>query len=84
MSTSVQSNSRVRAVGTGEVCNKLSVSRSTLWRLIKSGQFPAGTQIYGTPGRAKTYWLESEVDSWLLARLSRPLPLHAHEVVSHV
>lgn len=45
---------------------KLDVSRSTLLRLIKRGEFPQPTKI-----GANNFWLEEEVDAWLAKRFGK-------------
>ena len=46
------------------VTAKLGVGRTTLWRLIRAGDFPAPRQVTPTV----IGWLESEVDRWLADR----------------
>ncbi|MGR9136892.1 helix-turn-helix transcriptional regulator [Rhizobium leguminosarum] len=43
----------------------VTISRATLWRLIKKGQFPK--PIKQSPSR--NAWLESEVDEWMRSRV---------------
>ena len=43
-----------------------NVSRTTLWRMWRKGNFPKPIQI--SPGRVG--WLESEVNEWKVARSS--------------
>ncbi|RYD86027.1 MAG: AlpA family phage regulatory protein [Verrucomicrobiaceae bacterium] len=40
------------------------VSRSTRWRMIKAGQFPASTRI----SKGRIAWRESEVLEWMAKR----------------
>ena len=51
-----------------EVCERVGVSRSTLWRMESRGEFLPSVQI--SPGCVG--WLESDVDDWIEDRRSRP------------
>lgn len=44
-----------------EVCKKFKLGRTTLWRWVKAGIFPAPRLI----GPNCTRWLKSEVGEWL-------------------
>jgi prophage regulatory protein len=48
-----------------DVMARLGVSRSTIWRLTQSGDFPRPVAI--SPGRKG--WLKSQVDAWIASRL---------------
>ena len=48
-----------------DVMVRLGVSRSTIWRLTQSGDFPRPVAI--SPGRKG--WLKSQVDAWIANRL---------------
>ena len=61
----------MRAIDAHEVCRKLSVSKSTLYRLIQRGGFPPGAAITGYPGRNGQRWLEADVDAWLQAQFEK-------------
>jgi prophage regulatory protein len=47
-----------------ELRQLIPLSRSTIWRLVRDGDFPAPIQI----SRGRVAWLESEVLEWLAAR----------------
>lgn len=47
-----------------EVCRRLSISRTTLYQLIKDEQFPQPIKICG--GRASG-WLETDIDEFIQA-----------------
>ena len=47
-----------------DVLETTSMSRSTLWRLVKTGQFPAPLKVGGPNGRA-VRWLRVEVEEWI-------------------
>jgi Predicted transcriptional regulator len=53
-----------RALSHKAVLERVPVSRTTLWRMERAGQFPKRIQI--SPNRVA--WLESDVDAWLEAR----------------
>jgi predicted DNA-binding transcriptional regulator AlpA len=50
-----------------EVVQRIGVSRTTLWRLERRGDFPARRQI--SPGAVG--WLETEVESWINQRSAK-------------
>lgn len=47
---------------------KLQLGRTSIYRLIKSGQFPAAVSITGHPGQGSARWLETQVDDWIAAK----------------
>ena len=52
-----------------DVIEMTSMSRSTLWRLVKTGQFPAPLKVGGPKGRA-VRWLRVDIEEWI-ANLER-------------
>ncbi|TDI59337.1 MAG: AlpA family phage regulatory protein, partial [Alphaproteobacteria bacterium] len=48
-----------------EVCKFTSLSRTTIWRRARSGDFPTPVQI--SPGRIA--WLEHEISAWIETRI---------------
>lgn len=44
-----------------EVRDRTSLSRTTVWRMEKQGQFPARRQV----GQRVVAWSEREIQSWL-------------------
>jgi prophage regulatory protein len=53
-----------RALRIGKASEKTGFSESTIWRLVRQGQFPAPVRL--SPGC--TAWFEHEIDSWLDAK----------------
>jgi prophage regulatory protein len=54
------------------VCQRTGLSRTTLWRLERRGDFPSHRQL--SPGAVG--WVEAEVEDWLACRpraLSSPM-----------
>lgn len=49
-----------------EVAARVGLSRTTVWRLAKSGQFPAAVKLTGSA----TGWKESSISDWLASRQS--------------
>jgi prophage regulatory protein len=49
-----------------EVCEKLSVSRTKIYNMIRSNEFPAGIQL----GERCTRWRLSAVVNWMQERTS--------------
>lgn len=56
-----------------EVLNRTGLSRTTIWRLMRAGQFPASVQITA----ALTGWYEDEIVAWVEARPRRTQPTEA-------
>ncbi len=54
----------MRLIRTDEVATRTGLSRTTLWRLERKGEFPVRRQI----GENSVGWLESEVDDWIESR----------------
>lgn len=44
-----------------QVCQRLSIGRTTLWYLEKSGDFPKAIQI----SKGRKGFLVSEIDAWI-------------------
>ncbi len=47
-----------------EVMARTGLSRTTIWRRVRAGTFPAPTQL----GENSIGWLESEITTWLTNR----------------
>ncbi|MDE0133136.1 MAG: AlpA family phage regulatory protein [bacterium] len=43
------------------------LSRTTLWRLRRTGEFPAPVRLGGDASRA-VGWLRSDIEEWILSR----------------
>jgi len=48
----------------GAVCNKTALSRSTIYTLIASGQFPRSVRLT----QRRVAWLSTDIDQWILNR----------------
>jgi len=53
-----------RALTREEVCSKTRLSKSTVYRLIKQGGFPAPRRF----GNRSSRWLESVIDGWMQSK----------------
>ena len=53
-----------RILRTQEVIKLVSLSRSTLWRMERKGQFPDRVPL----GTGSVGWLKSDVDAWMQSR----------------
>jgi prophage regulatory protein len=58
-----------------DVMARLGVSRSTIWRLTQSGDFPRSIAI----SRGRKGWLKSHVDAWIADRLRSEEEIVAQE-----
>ena len=56
-----ENQAQIRAMRLEEVIEKIGVGRTTLYTLIKEGDFPRQVKYGGRASR----WLEHEVDAWL-------------------
>jgi prophage regulatory protein len=59
-----EAHSISRLLAPAVVVDRTSLSRTTLWRLVRRGHFPPPVQI--SPGRVA--WSETEVEAWITAR----------------
>src|SRR5438132_11995562 len=60
--------SSIRFLRCPEVCARTGLSRTTLWKLERQGQFPARRVLTAnTVG-----WLAAEVEEWIVTRSPRP------------
>lgn len=64
MSLSVPAAASGRILKTADVLRETSFSRTTLWRRIREGTFPAAIDL----GHQKRGWLEREVEDWKAER----------------
>lgn len=56
-----------RLISINEVVNKVGGSKSWIYSLIRSGDFPRSVPL----GPRKVAWLESEVDEWIQQRVTK-------------
>ena len=56
-----------KIIRTCEVVKLIGLSRVTLWRMCRSGDFPQAIRLGGTKSRA-VGWRVSEVESWIESR----------------
>ena len=54
----------MRVLRLREVLERVGLSKSTLWRLIKAGQFPKPISL----GPRAVGWIEEEIDQWISSR----------------
>jgi predicted DNA-binding transcriptional regulator AlpA len=60
--------SATRGFRAREVAERLCVNPQTLWRWVRQGRFPKGTQI----GPARTIWTEQTIAEWLDEQRANP------------
>ena len=53
-----------RLISLRAVCDRCGISRTTVWRLMRAGQFPPSTAI-----GARALWSEHEIQHWIADRL---------------
>lgn len=51
----------LRMIRAASLCRELSISRTTLWRWCRTGDFPAPVKV----GGGVTSWFVDEVEGWL-------------------
>ena len=59
-----------RLIAPPVVSHRTSLSRTTLWRLVRQGEFPKPVRV--SAGRIA--WLESAVDAWIASKTAAVLP----------
>lgn len=57
----------VRLLKTAEVSIRTGLSRSTIWRLERAGQFPPRREL----SPARVAWLSTDIDAWIQSRAIR-------------
>ena len=62
--TSSAAPSPLRALRIAEVSQRVGLGRSSVWRMVKDGEFPKPRQLTSHA----VGWLESEVEDWLMNR----------------
>lgn len=53
-----------RMVRANEVCSRTGLSRTTIWRLVRKGEFPPPRRLSSNA----VGWIEEEVDGWIRGR----------------
>jgi prophage regulatory protein len=53
-----------RLLRTREVCSRAGIGRTTLYKMVQSGAFPASRRL----GKRTVAWLESDIEAWIEAR----------------
>lgn len=48
-----------------DLMQRLGLSRATLWRRVKSGEFPKPLRLGGKTNNSAIGWLNSDVENWL-------------------
>ena len=59
-----------RLIGFDEVHHRTGLSRTTIWRLERTGEFPRSVQI----SRGRRAWREADVDQWISSKLEQSAP----------
>ncbi len=49
-----------------ELCKKIGMSKPSVYRMMKEGNFPKSIQITGV---RSVGWIESDIDRWIEARI---------------
>ncbi len=55
------SETGIRLIRIKEVMNKVGIARSTVWYLVKKGEFPRPRKV----SPRVTVWVESEIDEFI-------------------
>ncbi|CAG2152548.1 helix-turn-helix transcriptional regulator [Ralstonia mannitolilytica] len=58
----------MKALNINQVADKVSLGKSTIYRMVAKGQFPKPFPL--APNRSA--WLEEDINKWLAARAGRP------------
>ena len=56
---------KMKVLRIGDVTKKVGFGRSTIYALMKKGEFPSSIKL----SIRSVGWLESEVDAWILAKV---------------
>lgn len=59
--------SKVRILSIRTVCDRLGISRSTLWRLVRDGDFPRSIKL----STNRVGFDEQEIDAWIAQRAAQ-------------
>jgi prophage regulatory protein len=62
-------SSKERFLSLHEVVRITSLGKSTIYEMVRLGQFPAPISI----SARRRAWVESEVQAWIAARVGRPV-----------
>ena len=68
--TNTQPGRPERLISFDEVHHRTGLSRTTIWRLERTGEFPRSVQI----SRGRRAWREADVDQWISSKLEQSAP----------
>lgn len=57
---------RLNMIRLPEVCKKVGLSKPSIYRLMKSNDFPQSSKI----GSRAIAWTESQIDEWILSKIA--------------
>ena len=57
-----------RLIPPSAVLDRTSLSRTTIWRMVRAGTFPKAVEV--SPGRVA--WSEAALNDWIASKLNRP------------
>lgn len=59
-----------RLVDRAEVCDRAGFSCTTIWNMMRRGEFPRGIEMKEgmPPHRKRVRWIEAEVVAWIKSR----------------
>ncbi|MBN9093920.1 helix-turn-helix transcriptional regulator [Pandoraea pnomenusa] len=60
----------MKALSVKQVAAKLSLSRTTIYRMVAAGKLPKPFILYGN----RTAWLEEDIDAWLAKPAGKTVP----------
>lgn len=59
-----------------DVCARIKVSRATVYRWIKIGNFPAPTKLNGSAQQSAARWSDRAVSDWIEKKLNSEANTH--------
>jgi predicted DNA-binding transcriptional regulator AlpA len=62
-----ESTGRIRLLSKAEVLDRIGVSFPALWMWVRQKTIPPPREVGSRP-----FWLEAEIDEWILTRKIRP------------
>lgn len=60
----IEFDDSVQFLNSQQVTHKLGISRTTIWRMVKAGDFPSPRQI----SKNRVAWLSNEINQWQMSR----------------
>jgi prophage regulatory protein len=65
-----------------ELSKYVPLSRTTIWRRIKNGQFPKPIDLGGNSKNSAKGWIESDIIGWVTEQQTKKITIHTCDILA--